>query len=154
MQGTLEQPKMLEDFEAGARWLKGHTLSNGRLGVVGFCFGGSMTNQMAVRLGADLAAGAPFYGGQPRAEDVPKIKAAMQMHYAETDERINAGIQAYEAALKANNIRHEIFTYPGTQHGFHNDTTPRFEPKAAKLAWQRTAAHFDKYVKGSASTAD
>lgn len=149
MQGTLEQPKMLEDFEAGARWLKGHTLSNGRLGVVGFCFGGSMTNQMAVRLGADLVAGAPFYGGQPRAEDVPKIKAAMQMHYAETDERINAGIAAYEAALKANNIRYEIFTYPGTQHGFHNDTTPRFEPKAAKLAWQRTVDHFNKYVKAT-----
>lgn len=153
MQSTLEQPKMQEDFEAGARWLKAHAESNGRLGVVGFCFGGGMANAMAVRLGPDLAAAAPFYGGQPRAEDVPKIKAAMQMHYAEMDERIDAGIDAYEAALKANKIRYEIFKYPGTSHGFHNDTTPRYNADAAKLAWQRTMDHFNKYVKTAQTSA-
>ena len=150
-QSTLDQAKMLNDFEAGARWLKAHAESNGRLAVVGFCFGGSMSNQMAVRLGSDLLAAAPFYGGQPRAEEVPKIKAALQLHYAETDERIDAGIPAYEAALKANKVRYEIFIYPGTQHGFHNDTTPRYDAAAAKLAWSRTMDHFNKYLKSSAS---
>jgi carboxymethylenebutenolidase len=150
-QSTLDQGKMLNDFEAGARWLKAHAQSNGRLAVVGFCFGGSMSNQMAVRLGSDLLAAAPFYGGQPRAEDVPKIKAALQLHYAEMDERIDAGIPAYEAALKANKVRYEIFIYPGTQHGFHNDTTPRYDAAAAKLAWSRTMDHFNKYLKSSAS---
>jgi carboxymethylenebutenolidase len=153
LQSKLEQPKMMADFESGLRFLKTHAESSGRLGVTGFCFGGGVANQMAVRLGADLAAAAPFYGGQPRAEDVPKIKAAMQMHYAADDERINAGIAAYEAALKANKVRYEIFTYPGTQHGFHNDTTPRFSPDAAKLAWQRTLDHFNKYVKTAQTSA-
>jgi len=149
MQRQLEQPKMMADFLAGARFLKAHAYSNGRIGATGFCFGGGVVNNMAVQLGADLAASVPYYGGQPRAEDVPKIKAAMLIHYASDDERINAGWPAYEAALKANNVRYEAFIYPGTQHGFHNDTTPRFNAEAAKLSWQRTVAHFDKYVKAT-----
>jgi carboxymethylenebutenolidase len=104
---------------------------------------------MAVQLGPDMHASVPFYGGQPRAEDVPKIKAALQIHYAADDERINAGWPAYEAALKANRIPYEQFMYPGTQHGFHNDTTPRFNKEAAALAWQRTIAHFNKHLKTS-----
>ncbi len=147
MQQKLEQPKMMADFIATARYIKAHAISTGRLGVVGFCFGGGVVNNMAVQLGADMAAGVPFYGGQPRAEDVPKIKAALLINYAEDDARINAGAAAYEAALKANNIPHEQYTYPGTQHGFHNDTTPRFNKAAAELAWQRTVAHFNKYLK-------
>jgi carboxymethylenebutenolidase len=102
---------------------------------------------MAVQMGPDLLASVPYYGGQPRAEDVPKIKAAMLIHYAENDERINAGWPAYEAALKANKINYQAFFYPGTQHGFHNDTTPRFNAEAAKLSWQRTVDHFNKTLK-------
>jgi carboxymethylenebutenolidase len=149
LQGTLEQPKMLEDFEAGARWLKAHAECNGRIGVVGFCFGGSITNQLAVRLGPDLGAAVPFYGGQARAEDVPKISAPLMLMYAETDERINAGWPPYEAALKANNKRYTMYSYPGTQHGFHNDSTPRYNAEAAKLAWDRTIKFFDQNLKSS-----
>jgi carboxymethylenebutenolidase len=149
MQRKLEQPKMLADFIAGARYLKAHKETTGRIGATGFCFGGSIVNNMAVQMGADLAAGVPYYGGQPRAEDVPKIKAAMLIHYAENDERINAGWPAYEAALKANRIPYQAYFYPGTQHGFHNDTTPRFSPEAAKLSWQRTLDHFTKTLKAS-----
>ena len=149
MQQKLDQGKMMADFVATARYAKAHANSTGRIGVVGFCFGGGVVNNLAVQLGADMAAGVPFYGGQARAEDVPKIKAALLINYAEDDARINAGAAAYEAALKANNIRHEQFTYPGTQHGFHNDTTPRFNKEQAAIAWQRTVAHFNKYVKTS-----
>ena len=118
------------------------------IGAVGFCYGGSVVSMLAARLGADLAAGVPFYGGQPTAEDTAKIKAAMLINYAGTDERINAGWPAWEAALKANHVRYEGYIYAGTQHGFNNDTTPRYDAAAAKLAWERTIAHFNTYVRG------
>ena len=147
MQRKLEQPKMMADFLATARYVKNRSDSTGRIGATGFCFGGGVVNNMAVQLGADLAAGVPFYGGAPRAEDVPKIKAAMLIQYAADDERINAAWPAYEAALKANRVSYQQFTYPGTQHGFHNDTTPRFNKDAAALAWQRTVDLFNKQLK-------
>ena len=147
MQRKLEQPKMMADFVATARYLKARPDSTGRIGVTGFCFGGGIANNLAVQLGPDMAASAPFYGGQPRAEDVPKIKAAMLIHYAEDDMRINAGWPAYEAALKANKIPHQAFFYPGTMHGFFNDTTPRFNKEQAAVAWTRTLDHFNKHVK-------
>ena len=146
MQRTLDQARMMADFLATARYVKGRPDSTGRLGATGFCFGGGVVNNLAVQMGADLQAGVPFYGGAPRAEDVPKIKAAMLIHYAEDDERINAMWPAYEAALKANKIPYQQYTYPGTQHGFHNDTTPRFNKEAAALAWQRTVDHFKKHL--------
>jgi carboxymethylenebutenolidase len=138
---------MMADFVATARYVKGRPDSTGRLGVTGFCFGGGVANNLAVQMGDDLHAAVPYYGGQPRAADVPKIKAALLIHYAEMDERINAGWPAYEEALKANKINYQVFFYPGTQHGFHNDTTPRFEKAAAALSWQRTVDHFNKYLK-------
>jgi carboxymethylenebutenolidase len=149
MQRKLEAPKMLADFVATSRYLKGRPDSTGRIGVTGFCFGGGIANSLAVQLGADMAASAPFYGGQPRAEDVPKIKAAMLIHYAESDDRINMGWPAYEAALKANRVNYQAFFYPGTMHGFFNDTTPRFNKEQAAIAWQRTLDHFNKYVKNT-----
>jgi carboxymethylenebutenolidase len=129
-----------------ARYLKAHALCNGKLGATGFCWGGGMTNQLAVALGADLAAGVPYYGAAPAVEDVPKIKAALLVQYAGTDERINAQWPAYEAALKAAGARYEQFVYEGTQHGFHNNSTPRYEEKAANLSWERALAHFRKYL--------
>ncbi len=147
LQRKVDQPKMMADFLATARYVKNRPDSTGRLGATGFCFGGGVVNNMAVQLGPDLHASVPFYGGAPRAEDVPKIKAAMLINYAEDDERINAAWPAYEAALKANRISYEKYTYPGTQHGFHNDTTPRFNKEAAALAWKRTIDHFNKYLK-------
>jgi carboxymethylenebutenolidase len=147
LQRKVDPQKMMADFVATARYVKGRPDSSGRLGVTGFCFGGGVANNLAVQLGPDLQASVPYYGGQPRAEDVPKIKAAMLIHYAADDERINAGWPAYEAALKANKINYQQFTYPGTQHGFHNDTTPRFNKEAAALSWQRTVDHFNKYLK-------
>ena len=112
----------------------------------GFCFGGTTVNTFAVRI-PDLAAAVPFYGGQPNAADVPKIKAPLMLHYAGLDERINAGWPAYEAALKANNVKYQMFMYPNTNHGFHNDTTPRYDEAAAKLAWSRTLAFFNENLK-------
>jgi carboxymethylenebutenolidase len=147
LQRKVDPQKMMADFVATARYVKGRPDSSGRLGVTGFCFGGGIANNLAVQLGADLAASVPYYGGQPRAEDVPKIKAAMLIHYASDDERINAGWPAYEAALKANKINYQAFIYPGTQHGFHNDTTPRFHKEAAALSWQRTIDHFNRHLK-------
>jgi carboxymethylenebutenolidase len=141
-------PKMLEDFVAAAKWLKARPESNGKLGAVGFCFGGGIVNQLAVRLGPDLSAGVPFYGRQAGADDVPKIQAPLMLQYAANDQGVNAGIAAYEAALKANNKPYTIFTYEGTQHGFHNDTTPRYDEAAAKLAWQRTVEFFNKSLRG------
>ena len=135
--------KMTEDFVAAARWLKARPDSTGKLGAVGFCFGGGMVNQLAVRLGPDLNAGVAFYGRQAGAEDVPKISAPLLLHYAGNDERVNAGIAAYEAALKANNKKYAIHTYPGTQHAFNNDTGgARYNKAAADLAWGRTLAFF------------
>jgi carboxymethylenebutenolidase len=141
-------PKMLEDFVAAAKWLKARPETNGKLGAVGFCFGGGIVNQLAVRLGPDLNAGVPFYGRQAGADDVPKIQAPLMLQYAANDQGVNAGIAAYEAALKANNKPFTIYTYEGTQHGFHNDTTPRYDEAAAKLAWQRTVEFFNKNLRG------
>ena len=145
---TVDRAKMAEDFVASAHWLKGRADCTGKIGAVGFCFGGSIVNMLAVRLGSDLAAGVPFYGGQAPADDVPKIKAPLLLHYASLDERINKGWPPYEAALKANNVPYTAHMYEGANHGFHNDTTPRYDEAAAKLAWQRTLAHFNKYLRG------
>ena len=144
LQRKRNQEEMIVDFVNGARFLKARPEVNGKIGAVGFCFGGSVVNQLAVRLGDDLEAAVPFYGGQPRAEDVPKIKAEVMIQYAENDERINAGAAAYEAALKANNVKYEQFYYPGTQHGFNNDTTPRFDKAQADIAMERTIALFKR----------
>ena len=139
--------KRTEDLVAAAGYLKSRPECTGKIGAVGFCFGGDIANLLAVRL-PDLAAAVPFYGGQPAAADVAKIKAPLQIHYAETDERINAGWPAFEAALKANGVKYEMYMYPGTNHAFHNDTTPRYDEAAAKLAWQRTVDFFNKNVRG------
>lgn len=144
---TVDGKKMTEDFIAAARWLKARPDSNGKLGAVGFCFGGGIVNQLAVKLGADLNAGAPFYGRQPSADDAAKIKAPLLLHYADNDQGVNAGIAAYEAALKTSNKVYTLHTYAGTQHGFHNDTTPRYDETAAKLAWTRTLDFFNKYLR-------
>ena len=143
----VDATKRQEDFVAAANWLKTRADSTGKVGVVGFCFGGGIANFLATRI-PDLAAAVPFYGGQPNVADVPKIKAPLLIHYAGTDERINAGWPAYEAALKANNVPYTMHMYPGTQHGFNNDTTPRYDAEAAKLAWERTMAFFKKHVAG------
>jgi carboxymethylenebutenolidase len=139
-------PKMLEDFVASAAWLKARPESNGKIGAVGFCFGGGIVNQLAVRM-PDLGAGAPFYGRQPSTEDAAKIKAPLMLHYAANDQGVNAGILPYEDALKANHKTYEKFVYENTQHGFHNDTTPRYDEAAAKLAWQRTLDFFNKNLR-------
>ena len=142
-------PKMMEDFVASATWLKSHALSSGKLGAIGFCFGGGIVNQLAVRMGADLGAGAPFYGAPPSPEDAAKIKAPMMLHYADPtkDTGIGARFPAYEAALKANNKTYQLFVYEGAQHGFHNDTTPRYDETAAKTAWNRTLEFFNKNLR-------
>ncbi|HEX8455841.1 MAG TPA: dienelactone hydrolase family protein [Pyrinomonadaceae bacterium] len=139
--------KMTEDFVAAAKWLKGRPDSSGKLGAVGFCFGGGMVNQLAVRLGALLNAGVAFYGRQAGADDVPKISAPLLLHYAGNDQRVNEGIPAYEAALKANKKTYALHMYEGKQHGFHNDTTPRYDEAAAKQAWARTLEWFNKYLR-------
>ncbi len=137
MQQKRNRDEMLEDFIAAFEYLKTHPECDGHIGAVGFCFGGWIVNMMAVRI-PDLKAAVPFYGGQPPVEDVASIKASLLIHYAGLDERVNAGWPAYEAALKANGIDYQAFIYPDTNHGFHNDTTPRYDETAAKLAWQRT----------------
>src|SRR5215212_6869781 len=146
---TVNGPKMFEDFVASAQWLKARPESSGKLGAIGFCFGGGVVNNLAVRLGSELSAGAPFYGAPPSAEDAAKIQAAMMLHYADPtkDTGIGARIPAYEAALKANNKQYQLFIYEGAQHGFHNDTTPRYDETAAKLAWQRTLEFFNKNLR-------
>jgi carboxymethylenebutenolidase len=144
----LDQPKTREDFIAATHYLRTRSDCTGRIGAVGFCYGGAMVGFLATRV-PELAASVPFYGGQPTAEDTKNIKAALLINYAGTDERINAGWPAWEAALKANNVRYEAHIYPGTQHGFNNDTTPRYDAAAAKLAWQRTLAHFNKHLRTS-----
>ncbi len=138
----LDAKKRTEDLIAAYAFLKSRPECTGRIGAVGFCFGGTTVNTFAVRL-PDLAAAVPFYGGQPNPADVAKIKAPLLIHYAALDERINAGWPAYEAALKANGVKYQMYMYPGTNHGFHNDTTPRYDEAAAKLAWSRTVAFFN-----------
>jgi carboxymethylenebutenolidase len=146
MQKRLDDGKITEDFIAVAEFLLKHPQSTGKLGAVGFCQGGGRVNQLAVRV-PQLAAGVPFYGEAPAVNEVPKIKAALLLNFAEKDPRINDRWPGYEVALKTNNIKYEAFIYPGTNHGFHNDTTPRFDEAAAKLAWQRTIDHFNKTLK-------
>jgi carboxymethylenebutenolidase len=147
MFGTLDPVLRLNDLFAGATYVKTHAESNGRLGAVGFCFGGGICNIFATRM-PDLLASVPFYGAQPAAADVANIKAPLQIHYAGLDERINAGWPAYEKALKENKKSYEAFIYPNVNHGFNNDTTPRYDKPAADLAWQRTMAFFAKHVRG------
>jgi carboxymethylenebutenolidase len=129
-----------------ARYLKGDAASTGKLGVTGFCWGGGTTNFLAATLGADLQAGVPFYGAAAETAAVPRIKAPLMIQYAENDERINAMWPAFEAALKENGVPYEMHIYPGTQHGFHNNSTPRYHEPSAKLAWERTIAFFKKHL--------
>lgn len=146
MQSKREREDMLEDFIAAYDYLKNHKDCNGKVGVVGFCFGGWIANMMAVRL-PGLSASVPFYGGQPPVEDVPKIKAPLQLHYAELDTRVNEGWPVYEAALKKHNKNYTAYMYPQVNHGFHNDTTPRYDKAAAELAWKRTTDFFSQKLK-------
>ena len=146
MFGKVDRAKMTEDFVAAATWLKARPDSNGKLGVVGFCFGGGIANTLAVRM-PDLAAAVPFYGAPPAVTDVPKIKAAVLVHHGELDTGLVGRWPAYEAALKENKITYEGYVYPKANHGFHNDTTPRYDEAAAKQAWQRTLDWFNKYLK-------
>jgi len=143
----LDPAKRTEDLMTTVIFIKARPESSGKVGAVGFCFGGGIVNAMAVRF-PDLAGGVPYYGNQPAAADVAKIKAPLLVQYASDDERINAGWPAYEAALKANAVKYEMYMYPKTQHGFHNDTTPRYDEAAAKLSWQRTVDFFNKNVRG------
>lgn len=145
MQAKRDRNEMLEDFIAAFEYLKKHPDCNGKVGVVGFCFGGWISNMMAVKC-PDLNAAVPFYGGQPPAEAVPEIKAPLLIHYGELDKRVNEGWPAYEAALKANNKTYEMHMYANANHGFLNDTTPRYDAEAAKLAWSRTIAFFKKHL--------
>jgi len=142
----LDPAKRTEDLMAAVDWVRARGDCNGRIGAIGFCFGGGIVNQIAVRY-PDLSAGVPFYGAQPKPEDAAKIKAPLLLHYAENDDGINKGIPAYEEALKAAGVKYEVYKYPGTYHGFHNDTTPRYDEQAAKLAWSRTLAFFKERLK-------
>jgi carboxymethylenebutenolidase len=142
LQAKLDQGKLRTDMVNSATFLKTHRLSTGKLGVTGFCWGGSTVNFLAVTLGADLQAGAPFYGAAAETAGVPRIKAPLLIHYAETDPRINEMWPAFEAALKAAGLPYQAYTYAGTRHGFHNNSTPRYHEASAKLAWDRTVAFF------------
>jgi len=146
LQAKLDQAKLRTDMVNSARYLKAHELSNGKLGATGFCWGGGTTNFLAATLGADLQAAVPYYGAAADTASVPSIKAPLLIQYAENDERINAMWPAYEAALKAASVPYEVYIYPGTQHGFHNNSTPRYQEAAAKLSWERTIAFFKKNV--------
>ena len=147
MFAKLDANKRFEDLYAGAGVIKSRPEFGGKIGVVGFCFGGLIVNQLAVRM-PDLAAGVPFYGRQVSAEDAAKIKAPLLLQFAEHDDGVNKTWPAYEAALKANKVRYQAHIYPGTNHGFHNDTTPRYDEAAAKLAWSRTLDFFKQHLKG------
>jgi carboxymethylenebutenolidase len=146
LQRSLDQDKLLQDMVNSARYLKAHGLSNSKLGATGFCWGGGTTNFLAVTLGSDLQAGVPFYGAAPASADVAKIRAPMLIQMAENDERINAMWPAYEAALKANGVHYQMHSYSGTRHGFHNNSTPRYNEAAANLAWERTIAFFKEHL--------
>lgn len=147
MQARRDRDEMTQDFIEAVGLLDTHKLCTGKVGAVGFCFGGGVVNQLAVRLPEVLDAGVPFYGSQPDAVDVAKIKTPLCIQNAELDGRIMAGAVAFDKALTANNVPHESHVYPGVNHGFHNDTTPRYDESAAELAWQRTLAWFDRYLK-------
>jgi carboxymethylenebutenolidase len=142
MQRGLDRDKIHVDMHNGARFLQDHSACNGRIGVTGFCFGGGVSNHLAVEMGDALQAAAPFYGAAPDLERVDEIRAKVIVHYAEDDERVNAQKAAYEAALEAANVDYKTYLYPGTRHGFHNNSTPRYDHEAATLAWQRTMALF------------
>lgn len=144
LQAKLDQPKLRTDMLNSARFLKTQALSTGKLGVTGFCWGGGTTNWLATALGADMQAGVPYYGAAAETASVPSIKASMMIQYAQNDERINAMWPTFETALKAAGTKYEMFIYPGTQHGFHNSSTPRYNEAAAKLSWERTIAFFKK----------
>jgi carboxymethylenebutenolidase len=144
--GKLDQAKTREDFVSAAQWLKARPDCTGKIGAVGFCYGGGMVHILSTRL-PDLAAGVPFYGNLPAAEAAATVKAPLLINFAAVDERINAAWPGYEAALKAAGVRYTAYTYPGTQHGFNNDTTPRFDAAAAKLAWERTVAFFNQHLR-------
>jgi carboxymethylenebutenolidase len=144
LQAKLDQPKLRTDMLNSAKYLKTHALSTGKLGVTGFCWGGGTTNWLATAMGADMQAGVPYYGAAAETASVPSIKAPLLVQLAQNDERINAMYPAYEAALKAAGVKYEVFIYPGTQHGFHNNSTPRYNEAAAKLSWERTIAFFKK----------
>ncbi|MGB9366235.1 MAG: dienelactone hydrolase family protein [Xanthobacteraceae bacterium] len=146
LQASLDQGKLRTDMANSARTVKAHASSTGRLGVTGFCWGGGTTNWLAATLGGDMHAGVPFYGAAAETASVAKIKAPLLVQYAETDERINAMWPEYEKALKAADVPHEMHIYPGTQHGFHNNSTPRYNEAAAKLAWERTVAFFKRHL--------
>lgn len=146
MQASLPPEKLMEDFFAAHEFLRDHADSTGKVGCVGFCYGGGVCNALAVAY-PELAVSVPFYGRQPEAAEVPAIRAPLLLHYAELDERVNAGWPAYEAALKEHGKTYEAHVYPGTNHGFHNDTTPRYDPEAAELAWQRTLDAFATHLR-------
>ena len=146
MQKSLDRQKLYTDLLNSATYLKSHELSNGKLGATGFCYGGGVINALAVDMGADLNAGVPFYGSAPATEDVAKIRAPLLIHYAEDDPRVNAMRDGYKDALTANKVSFEMHSYAGTRHGFHNNSTPRYNEAQAKLAWQRTVAFFKQHL--------
>ncbi len=146
LQAGLDQGKLRVDLVNSARFLKTHKLSTGKLGATGFCYGGGIVNFLAATLGAEMHAGAPYYGVAAGTASVARIKAPLVCHLAENDERINSTYPAFETALKAAGVAHQVHTYPGTQHGFHNNSTPRYSEAAAKLSWERTIAHFKKHL--------
>ncbi|TFH75012.1 dienelactone hydrolase family protein [Gammaproteobacteria bacterium LSUCC0112] len=147
MQASLNQDQLRQDMLNSARFVKNHALSTGKLGATGFCWGGATTNFLAVTMGDELQAGVPFYGRAPDPALVPNIKAAMMVQYAEDDEGVNATREPYREAMTAAGVTHEMHTYPGTLHGFHNDSTPRFNKEAADLAWERTIAFFNAHLR-------
>jgi carboxymethylenebutenolidase len=143
----LDQAKCREDFLAAATFLKSHPEGNGKVAAIGFCYGGGIAHMLSTRL-PDLAAAVPFYGNHPPVEDAARVRAPLLIHFADVDERINAAWPAYEAALKAANVRYTAHRYPGTQHGFNNDTTPRFDVAAAQLAWERSITFLNQHLRG------
>ncbi|MFT4270930.1 MAG: YghX family hydrolase [Pantoea sp.] len=147
MQAKIDPVKLMNDFFAAVDFLRHHEAGTGKVGITGFCYGGGVANAAAVAF-PELACAVPFYGRQPKAEDVPRIQAPLLLHYAELDKGINEGWPAYEAALKANHKVYEAYIYPGVNHGFHNDSTPRYDKAAAELAWSRTLGWFEKYLHG------